>query len=109
MNPESMEIYCQNERCGDPTVYTGVLSQPVEVRRYRRMNYMGKLDYSFGKKLFHGLVETVTSPPAKREQLKYPPIGTYHEFQCPVCSAVRIFLERKGGPLTEVTNADFFE
>lgn len=96
MNPESLEVYCKKEKCGDPEMDTGVLVPSVQSGRYRRMNYMGKRRIGAARAFFSSLVMFQFDPGVH----SLPP-GQYHVFQCSVCSRERIYREH-GEQLTEV-------
>lgn len=95
MNPESLEVYCGNEKCGDPEVNTGVSVPSVQPRRYRRMNYMGKRRIGAARAFLSGLIMFQFDPSVH----SLPP-GKYHVFQCSLCNRERIYREH-GDQLTE--------
>jgi hypothetical protein len=90
MDPRTFEVFCSNLECGDPQVYPGGL-MPLESRKHRRMNYMGKASK---------LRAVLSEQPLERHGTSI--IGTYHRYQCPVCGRERIFWQFLGGSLSEV-------
>jgi hypothetical protein len=96
MNPGSLEVYCTNEKCGDPGVDTGGLAPTGEAGRRRRMNYMGKRRIGAARSFLSSLVMFQFDP-----GLHSLPPGKYHIFQCPACNRERIYREQ-GDQLTEV-------
>lgn len=96
MNPGSLEVYCKNEKCGDPGVDRGGSTPTGEARRYRRMNYMGKRRIGAARAFLSSLVMFQFDP-----GLHSLPPGKYHIFQCSACNRERIYREQ-GDQLTEV-------
>lgn len=96
MNPGSLEVYCSNEKCGDPEVETGVSVPTAQSRKQRRMNYKGKRRIGVGRAFLSSLVMFQFDPSVH----SLPP-GKYHIFQCSACNRERIYREQ-GEQLTEV-------
>ncbi len=96
MSPESLDVYCKNEKYGDPGVDIGGLAPTGEAGRYRRMNYKGKRRIGAGRAFLSSLVMFQFDPGVH----SLPP-GKYHIFQCSVCGGERIYREH-GEQLTEV-------
>ncbi|MBI2883701.1 MAG: hypothetical protein HYY11_07350 [Candidatus Methylomirabilis oxyfera] len=96
MNPESLDVYCTNEKCGDIEADTGVSVPAAQSRRYRRMNYKGKRRIGAARAFLSSLVMFQFDP-----GLHALPPGKYHIFQCSACNRERIYREQ-GDQLTEV-------
>ncbi len=96
MNPESLEVYCKNEKCSDPGMDTSVLGSSIQSMGGRRMNYMGKRRIGAARAFLSSLVMFQFDPSVH----SLPP-GKYHIFQCSACNRERIYREH-GDQLTEV-------
>lgn len=88
MNPESLEVYCSNEKCGALKLDTGASTPGVQSGRHRRMNYMGKRRIGAARAFLSSLVMFQFDPSVH----SLPP-GKYHIFQCSVCNRERIYRE----------------
>jgi hypothetical protein len=88
MNPENLELFCQNTNCGDVEVYGGY--SPARVVRHRKLNYMGCYDLQG--------IQAIASQLLYGKQAR---AGTFYFYQCPVCGAERAYVQR-GDMLSEV-------
>lgn len=70
---EHLEIFCNNQDCGEPKASGGL--HPVIVRSYRKMNYMGTV-----KMNSLGMTAVVNLLGIPLTGKTYPP-GIYHKYQ----------------------------
>ena len=90
MGNETIEVICARDECGDPVSSGGI--NPVIMRKRRKMNHMSTLDATgFGTFVLTNLIGI-----AKGANRGVSP-AKYHIYQCPVCSAQKVYREDSSG------------
>jgi hypothetical protein len=90
VSPETLEVFCPRNECGDSQVGAG----GVVATKRRRMNYMGTANVGFAKRVFLGVLFR------DRDDVRLPTVGLHYIYQCPVCGYEKSFVQR-GDLLTE--------
>ena len=97
MGIERIEVFCGGSECGDPVVSGGI--NPVVTRTRRRMNHMGKMNVDgIGKFLLMNAI----SVGAGANKFVVP--GEYHIFECPICSAKKVYHSSASGSVTLIAS-----
>ena len=84
MSPETLEVFCPRNECGDSQVGAG----GVIATKRRRMNYMGTANIGFAKRVFLGVLY------GDRADVRLPMIGFHYIYQCPVCGYEKSFVQQ---------------
>jgi len=84
-NPQSLEVFCPDIRCGDEQ-WNSTGPVPIRSRRRRRMTYAGSKKIGPVSMALRSVFDSGSGLE----------MGTYHLYFCPVCGEEAAYLEKHG-------------